>query len=482
MESILDFMNSLTFWMAVSLIINIILLIIVLRLFRRKESNWMEVSQTLDSDSMNLRDTKSDREEINARLEALIQVTENLSYKIEKLDKEVIKDKNDKSELIIETLRHIKLSQIENVNMLKENRLEYLTQKSIAPKEKLGNSTKPDPAPPVEMETEEMYEEVRLGPKSRDNSDWGGSVPPDEVEMEELEYEEEGDEEFGIEEIGIPAMQPVVSDSVNFAGFSPSSMEPDSLQIIDIWAFTEIQFKAVKEIAKELDRDKITGYKSGLKIDRGTVIGIHLTSLSKTIHVENSTEAITWEGEKTNASFAITIDASAKIGKHILKATISVEGLSIATLLLNISVSETGSQEQQQCDGSFEKINSAFASYASENRAQVLARIQGIKKVQPDMEIFLDVLTLRSGENWENKLTEHVPNKDKFYLFWSKPASESLWVEREWKLALEKRGLSYIDPVPLDEPSDAPPPHELSSLHFNDAYMTYAKYYESKQA
>jgi type VI secretion system protein len=100
-----------------------------------------------------------------------------------------------------------------------------------------------------------------------------------------------------------------------------------------------------------------------------------------------------------------------------------------------------------------------------------------MQKVVPDLDVFVDVFSLRSGDRWEQKLKDYVPTRDTFYLFWSKRASESVWVEREWRLALESRGLDYIDPVPLEEPGLAPPPPELAALHFADAYVSYIRYF-----
>ena len=83
--------------------------------------------------------------------------------------------------------------------------------------------------------------------------------------------------------------------------------------------------------------------------------------------------------------------------------------------------------------------------------------------------------------NGEKKLEEHVPTKDTFYLFWSHHAAQSIWVEREWRLALAKRGLNYIDPIPLEDPETAPPPPELKLLHFADAYVTYILFLRLKR-
>jgi len=89
-------------------------------------------------------------------------------------------------------------------------------------------------------------------------------------------------------------------------------------------------------------------------------------------------------------------------------------------------------------------------------------------KVIPDLDVFVDVLDLRSGDHWEARIRREIAARDMFYLFWSVAASQSPWVEQEWRTALELRGLQYIDPVPLQPPNVAPPPPELAALHFNE--------------
>jgi hypothetical protein len=48
-------------------------------------------------------------------------------------------------------------------------------------------------------------------------------------------------------------------------------------------------------------------------------------------------------------------------------------------------------------------------------------------------------------------------------------------VEKEWRCALEARGIDFIDPVPLESPDIAPPPIELVELHFNDWELAYQR-------
>ena len=101
--------------------------------------------------------------------------------------------------------------------------------------------------------------------------------------------------------------------------------------------------------------------------------------------------------------------------------------------------------------------------------------LQGMKKIVPDLDIFLDVLTLRPGQDWKEKIQGRIRSSETFFLFWSRNAARSVEVEREWRLALAERGITYIDPVPLTNPQKAPPPPELSSLHCDDIYLAYIR-------
>jgi TIR domain len=99
-----------------------------------------------------------------------------------------------------------------------------------------------------------------------------------------------------------------------------------------------------------------------------------------------------------------------------------------------------------------------------------------MQKAIPQLDIFLDVASLRSGQRWADQLTKEVTGRDVFYLFWSEHARASEWVEREWRLALKERGIDYIDPVPLASPEEVPPPPELAGhLHFNDWVLAHMR-------
>lgn len=68
-------------------------------------------------------------------------------------------------------------------------------------------------------------------------------------------------------------------------------------------------------------------------------------------------------------------------------------------------------------------------------------------------------------------LHKEIINRDIFFLCWSLYAKKSKNVEDEWKYALDKKGLDYIEPVPIDPPSICPPPEELNTKHFNERLL-----------
>jgi hypothetical protein len=211
--------------------------------------------------------------------------------------------------------------------------------------------------------------------------------------------------------------------------------------------------------------------KSPVKIQRDTILTVHICVPDFKIKQE---DIIYWGGTTGNCTFPIKVPIEMELGFHLGIANFYVGPLLIAKLNFEI---EVGLQQKDEADITTreQKIRTAFASYASDDRNKVLGRIQGMLKLLPELDIFLDVASLRSGENWEKRLENEIKIRDVFYLFWSSAASKSQWVEKEWRTALLTKGIDYIDPVPLEPPNMVPPPPELSSLHFNEWTLAYQK-------
>jgi hypothetical protein len=115
-----------------------------------------------------------------------------------------------------------------------------------------------------------------------------------------------------------------------------------------------------------------------------------------------------------------------------------------------------------------------FVSYASQDRTEVLKRIQMLSSLH--IQFFQDVLDLEPGERWERALYRHIDESDLFLLFWSTAAKQSEWILKEVRYAIFRKGgndeaLPEIRPVPIEGPPPVPPPEELKHLHFNDRLL-----------
>ena len=83
---------------------------------------------------------------------------------------------------------------------------------------------------------------------------------------------------------------------------------------------------------------------------------------------------------------------------------------------------------------------------------------------------------MSQGDYFREKIFKEILSSDKFFLFWSRAAMNSVWVEKEWNYALDNRDLDFIQPIPLEDPDTAPPPEKLASRHFFDKTRIYLDY------
>ena len=263
------------------------------------------------------------------------------------------------------------------------------------------------------------------------------------------------------------------SDLAHFSVTYPPTMVPGGRYCIDVWGHLREQYEEVlgraRDTQGELGVQART--RAGIEVARGTSLTVRLQIPGFVI--EDDRDTIVWNGNLTNVAFLVFAPDDSTPGAYQGAVVVSGSELPIAMIPFAFTVSAreaTGRVTTPMAS----TYRSAFASYASADRNEVLGRIQGLQKILPELDVFLDVKSLRSGENWYRRLCEEIVCRDVFYLFWSRAASRSPWVEREWRTALEQRGIEYIDPIPLESPQIAPPPDELAGeLHFNDWVLAF---------
>jgi hypothetical protein len=273
-------------------------------------------------------------------------------------------------------------------------------------------------------------------------------------------------------------------DLVHFSVTSPPTLVPGSSHILDVWAhLADQREQALARARQEADNKKVRIKTEGpVRVARGSSLTVRLQIPDAKVTEE---KPILWEGDIGNASFLVTVPSRMRNGSHSGTVTILIEKMPIAKLFFSVEIAWKGTRvgsrgivvtktRAPRLQGQERRYSSAFASYAREDRPEVLSRIQGMQKVLPSLDVFMDVANLRSGEHWHARLEEEIVGRDVFYLFWSEAASRSEWVDWEWRCALRERGIDFIDPCPLAPPDRVPPPKELADeLHFNDWVLSY---------
>jgi len=265
-------------------------------------------------------------------------------------------------------------------------------------------------------------------------------------------------------------------DSLHFTVTAPSAINPASSVVVSLWVHLESQRAAVMDRARQQYRAPdpagiMSVSKGPVRIAHGAILTVRLEVTGA--RIEDSEDSVLWAGEIGCANFVVTLPTNPEKQTLPAKAVIYLNGVQVAKVQFVLQV---GTALTDSTVPTIEtRVRKAFASYASADRDEVLARLQGIRKAAPYLDIFFDVLTLRSGQSWEGEIERLIAASDVFYLFWSLNASSSVWVEQEWRAALRTGRRDFIDPVPLQSPEVAPPPPELASLHFNDWMLAFQR-------
>ena len=260
-----------------------------------------------------------------------------------------------------------------------------------------------------------------------------------------------------------PAQRLTVS-RVSFSAVAPRVFVKGGYSMVHLIMYEKEFRKIVDEVLADAET-AVRETRSGvLKVREEDRIRVALSSPE----LEDSEEEQIWQGEYMIFRFAVRVPEDFRAREISFTASVYINDL-IATKLKFIA--KCSSWREQKLRVSREDVLSAFVSYASQDRKRVARVIQGMKLARPDMDIFFDVESLRSGENWQEALHAEIDRRDVLFLCWSHFAKQSRWVDTEWRYALEQKGEEGIEPIPLEKPETCPPPEELSRKHFNERLL-----------
>ena len=164
--------------------------------------------------------------------------------------------------------------------------------------------------------------------------------------------------------------------------------------------------------------------------------------------------------------------ADAALDGRVARGAVSVYAgnLLLADVQVSVKVSwqATDAGQEETHARPYRRI---FASYAHRDTA-VVEEFEAHAAATGD-KYLRDVVTLRAGEVWDQRLMEMIRQADIFQLFWSWNALASPLVREEWQHALSLRRPHFVRPVYWEEPlpeQGGLPPHQLRRLHFQRVY------------
>lgn len=317
----------------------------------------------------------------------------------------------------------------------------------------------PAPAPARDVELDDLFGNAHVLPPGADTSFDSVDWPRSDHSLRDP---------FG--EVTTPVRP--AREGVQFRAYAPASMAPASSAIVDIWACLHEQEADVARLATAAGGDRAGPVRVDIALTRGTPITVQLRI--EGLHVEQPAQVIAWHGEPANATFVVSAPAHTALGTHAARARLWARGLPIGELGFLIRVGREAESVLEDAHAARRMLRSAFASFAAEDRAEALARVQGLQAVAPALDVFVETTSLRAGDRWRERIERELGRRERLFLFWSEAASLSPWVDFEWRLALRTRGVDAIDPVPLADPAAVPPPPELAELRFGELHALLA--------
>lgn len=261
-------------------------------------------------------------------------------------------------------------------------------------------------------------------------------------------------------------------NKVDFSVITGDTVKPGESSAIDIFMYTNSQRSIIDQII-EKSKDKLveaTKTLSKVCVKQGSKVTVVISSEDAII--KDNSETIVWEGEILDFKFIYYVPSEYTKRKIDFSCEILFDGIHISRLYFSIKLNASKTVPIRFVRKDCKK---AFVSYSHRDKERVIEQLVAIQNFAPHMRFWMDNQSMNAGDLWRDEIAKAIKKSDVFLLFWSVNSMKSGEVEKEWRYALDlerkkrlKYGARFISPVPLDEPSECPPPKELESLHFGD--------------
>ncbi len=229
-------------------------------------------------------------------------------------------------------------------------------------------------------------------------------------------------------------------DPVDCTVFAPRQTHPGDELLVQVFVHLADNAEEVAAIATEFDsytgRRGFTSLELDVPFDQQLAFHLVISGME----VDPTIQSLRWRRRTASVEFAVRCPPTSAPSARIGRLTVSCDRVPVGNVMFTIEVQPKGAPQGDAgpVGDSAARFRSAFASYASGDRAEVVKRLQMLRPL--GIHFFQDVLSLDPGDRWEQKLYRHIDEADLFLLFWSSAARRSEWVHKEVTYALARNG------------------------------------------
>jgi TIR domain/Caspase domain len=281
--------------------------------------------------------------------------------------------------------------------------------------------------------------------------------------------------------IDAPESSPL-AENVKFTAYRPAVMRPEQWRrmIVFMHLDEDLELFESKQISEKVETRarQVLGAEYG---DYRTVVGQSRFSIVRDCDITLVPEVPGIQFNPPRRSFLWATGLQMHEESFFMRAPLALAGkiargrlsvflgqLLLAEMVLAFRVADepapgSSSEHQNWEKGTAKPFRKIFASYSHQDVAVVETMERHIQAI--GYEYLRDVVSLRSGQHWGERLMSMIADADIFQLFWSRNSAQSAYVEREWRYAIGLQREAFVRPAYWEIPMP-PPPEPLSRLHF----------------
>lgn len=253
--------------------------------------------------------------------------------------------------------------------------------------------------------------------------------------------------------------------------FAPSEVKPRSRMMVQVYLHLNKETEKVRALATEADknaerRDYIplqTKLKKGDKVD--VVLNVNGDRL-----LYNERKSIIWQGSFCKCAFDYLVPSDFDVDELSCSVNLYVNGAIVGEMLFYTRIVDLPTQLNANMIA--KPVKKLFISY-SHNDLESAEKIAKLYEGM-DVDVFFDKHRLKSGFIYSEEIFNFIREADTFVLCWSENASQSEYVQKERKAALERaypnfrpREDAQIRIKPYNIQPYATPPNDMAEhYHF----------------